>query len=184
MTAPDTRRPGSDATMDWAIALQPGERLLWQGRPVPGLTLTREGITRLAVAVFFLFNGWLWLGQGLWLGYAFLAAALWLVAEVTLMPLARQRVTAYALTDRRALIRTRWPLLGAHLKSWPLTRDTIVTADQSEPFGHVSFGFVPVFLWRTRVRAVGFDRIPDAARVYALIRRIQKGQAMPEDPQP
>jgi hypothetical protein len=172
------------AAPDWSSALAEGEHLLWQGRPAPGLTLTRDGIVRLVVAVFFLFNGWLWLRYGMWMGFAFLAAALWLVAEVTVIPLLRQRATAYALTNRRALILTRWPLLTPRLRGWPITPDTIVTADESRPHGHVSFGFAPLFLSRMRVRTVGFDRIPDAAAVHALIRRIQKGQDLPERPSP
>ncbi len=166
---------GSDP--DWSATLAPGERLLWQSRPAPVLRLNRRAVLRLLLALFFVVNGWLWLRFGMWLGFAFLAAALWLVAEVTIAPLIRHRVTAYGLTNHRALILTQWPVLGARVRAWPISADTIVTADESLPLGHVSFGFTPLFLARARMRAVGFDHIADAAAVHALIRRIQRGQA-------
>ena len=179
MTSDTPRATSGDAAVLAALvpALDPGEQLLWHGRPAPGLTLGRVAVMRLGVALFFMFNGWLWLRGGMWLGFAFLAAALWLVAEVTVAPLIQRRLTVYALTNQRALIGALWQGRWLRLRAWNITRNTIVTADESRPWGHVSFAFAPMFWHRARLRSVGFDRIADAAQVHALIQAIQRGTA-------
>lgn len=161
---------------DWSKFLAGDERLLWEGRPEPGITLSRSSLARLLLAAFFLFNAVLWWGASLAVAFALLAGGLWL-GEKELANLFLGGRRRYALTTERALVLRKRPLGGVELQGWPITDKTIVTLDDRQP-GHVSFGFEPVAMKRNRqVRAVGFDRIRNPREVYDMIRRLQRGDA-------
>ncbi|HAV09063.1 MAG TPA: hypothetical protein DEF12_03720 [Rhodobacteraceae bacterium] len=164
----------SRPALDWHVHLNAGEDILWQGRPVPGVSLRPGAWARLGMAVFFLVNAQLWQAANGMVAVALGAGALWLIWET----LGRALMTArrrYALTNRRALILVPRAFGGQHLKSYPLGPETVVTLDARSP-GHVSFSFEGDSLKpNTTLRAIGFDRIHDARAVYDIIRNLQKG---------
>ncbi|PZQ96691.1 MAG: hypothetical protein DI533_13955 [Cereibacter sphaeroides] len=183
----------------WEDYLDPGERLLWTGKPAQGVRVTKAriftsigGLFLLGFALFWTAgaSGGLWLPGGprlegplLWFFIIFPLFGLpfiWLGFYVTIGHFfhdARQRAkTRYALTDRRALIAVAGP--PRVLKSWPIVADTVIDY-QPGPEGTIhlatetsrdSDGDV------TKTR-VGFDLIPEADHVYRLIRGIQTGTA-------
>lgn len=179
----------------FAEHLQPGERLLWQGRPAEGFRLRlgtvrglgREetlclivGVGLIAAALAALSQGTpiaqggaRALGEALFalavgaLGVALILGPHWLDAR------ARAR-TRYALTDRRALI-----LRGARLEAHPLPPPDeaqpipggVLVARRDRPLSTTAL------LLGRRMRPgdlIAFEMIDDAPQVLALLRRPRK----------
>lgn len=171
----------------WQDILDPGETILWQGRPDPrphwaALSLPRAASGAVVTAIALL---WITvagrittdfpapLGLFPLLGLPFLAIGLYQIAGHVLWDAYRRARTWYTLSDRRAFIATDMPLRGKTLRSYPITADTILTFDDSE-LASIGFAFEPVPMKRTtRMRGVGFERIPDGRAVYALLRGVQ-----------
>ncbi len=189
--------------IDWPSQLEPGERLLWSGRPTPVmrpmLHAPMERGARIAVS---LVCGGLGLatlflllpaarGDPLFMApVLILAAGLFLAvwyfnAGKILIDRAMLARTRYALTDRRAIIARR--VFGRTFSiSFPLSRMTPVTWNRAAP-GHViffahtspSFQHLPgggMLMGRTR-HSTGFHYLADAERAYLLIRRLQESGA-------
>lgn len=183
MTRPDS----------WQDILDPGETILWQGRPDPrphwaALSLHRaaSGLVVTLIALF-------WIGVASRItsegdfpapfhlfplfGLPFLAVGLYQLAGHVLWEAYRRAHTWYTLSDRRAFIATDMPLRGKSLRSYPITPDTILTFDDSD-LASIGFAFEPVPMKRTtRMRGVGFERIADGRTVYALLRGVQASAA-------
>jgi len=180
----------------WDSVLEPGERLLWQGRPAPGLRLTvRQGALGAVGAVLMGLSGAL-AGQG-WAGYrvgaeaaggvlALAAAggalALWCLIWPALSDALRRRGTAYALTDRRALIETDF--MGYGLVEWPIGADSPVWRGRGARVASVWFAIYRppdrALLLRasgrmTGARPVGFEQIEAPDRVLALLEGLRAG---------
>lgn len=177
----------SGGAVGWDDLLDPGETILWQGRPDPGFALHPIRPVQMGMGVvFMLFSlfwismaegitggmrgagdaiqwfpkfGWLFFGIGAW------NAGLYLIwAHVV-----RQR-TVYSLSNRRAFVATDLPVLGRRLQSHPLDDGSPVELDDGVP-GSVWFAthHVRTKNGSTRQR-VGFERIAEARKVYHLIR--------------
>jgi hypothetical protein len=167
----DLRELAEPVPEGWEGILDPGEQILWQGRPAPrpapAARSGRDRIMPFAVIAFSLF----WMLQAmqaggvLWLfGLVFLYIG---VRELRRPPRRTQGVlsgTFYTLTDRRAFIATD---IGGKrdLKGYPIGKDTVVDLVDGAP-GSVYFETA------SGVR-VGFELVEDAASVYARIREIQ-----------
>jgi hypothetical protein len=177
----ELQEPAAPPPEGWEGILDPGERILWQGRPAPRPAALpargrRNRIMPFAVIAFSIF----WMVQAmqaggvLWLfGLVFLYIG---IRELRRRPEVRRDVlpeTFYTLTDRRAFIATD---LGGKrdLRSYPIDRDTVVELVDGRP-GSVYFATAPVaggLLGGIRSR-IGFELVEDARSVYALIREIQ-----------
>lgn len=87
-----------------------------------------------------------------------------------------RRRTQYALTNKRALI-TIQPFSKRMLKSYPITRDTLIQLQESDPVSIV-FGYETNAGRNNRSGTkIEFERIKNAKQVYTLIRDIQKEAA-------
>lgn len=186
MTAQDPQDP-------WRDILDPGETILWQGRPDPhphwaALSLPRAASGAVVTAIALL---WIVVADRITdsgdfpapfhlfplFGLPFLAIGLHQLAGHVLWDAFRRARTWYTLSDRRAFIATDLPLRGKTLRSYPITADTILTFDDSE-LASIGFAFEPVPMKRTtRMRGVGFERIADGRAVYALLRGVQSDAA-------
>lgn len=181
----------------WEALLEPGERLLWQGRPDPGFhlnwrhaVLAALGAAVLALSVALAVQAAGGLrdgveGAGGALAAAAAGAALGLGCMIGpgLNDMLRRRGTAYALTDRRALVETDY--MGTGLVAWPITADSPVWRGGGRPAG-AFFALYrspdPHVLLRpsrraARLHPVGFERIAEADKVLALLESIREGRA-------
>ncbi len=170
--------------MDWSALLDPGERLLWNGRA------NGPGRPDLPVRFWTMLGTILALGSLLFLLIAYLgrsqpdfvagfggigAAALAVGLTCKILPrrlqIARLRRCRYALTDRRMLAHD-----GHVLRAWDITPDLDLTVHSEDP------GSVIVDPpWRGNrpprpQREAGFIGIPEAGRIAAMIRDIQSRQ--------
>lgn len=166
--------------------LEPGEQLLWAGRPATGIKLRSSDILMIPFSLlwcgFAIF--WEYLAiQGnspiffrLW-GIPFVAIGLYIVAGRFFHDAWRRRKTLYALTDRRALIVSG--LLSQTVSSIFLSNLTDVTLSEranGEGTIHLSLasaGYSPWEHWWTTGAPVGhnFELIPDASQVYRFIQQ-------------
>lgn len=176
-------KPAADR-MDWASLLQPGERLLWQGRAIGA------GRPDLPVRFFNMLGTILSLGSLLFLLIAAIGRSQpdflygfglpGIIALLTglmckILPrrfqIARLRRSHYALTDRRMLVHD-----GRALRDWQITPDLELTIHPEEP------GSVLVDPpWRGNrppkpQREAGFVGIAQPERIAALIAEIQTGK--------
>lgn len=170
------------APSGWDGLLDPGEVILWQGRPDGGIHLR---IGDYFMMVFGLFLGGFAL---MWMVLASLAGGLFwmfglihfgvgaaiLVWPVLGRPYMRRR-TWYTLTDQRAFVASDVPVRGKTLKTYPITKNTPLTLQSGNP-GSVFFA---TERRRTkngsREMRVGFEHIADAHEVHGLLRDIQRG---------
>ncbi len=165
----------------WHDLLEPGEDILWQGRPDPRPDWSALNPQRAATgaALSLAALAWIVVAQGdsgpllPALGLPVLAIGLYQIAGHVLWDSFRRARSWYTLTNRRAFIATDLPLRGRQLRAYPITRDTILTFDNA-PLASIGFAFEPVPMKRgTRMRMLGFERIADGQTVFALIRGVQ-----------
>jgi hypothetical protein len=179
----------------WEGILEPGERILWQGRPTKGLHWSEltgaRTIFGLAYAGFAVF--WIYIAAVLTrtgpgalnflfplFGLPFLVIGLNVAFGTPVREARRRRGTFYTLTDRAAFVASIDP---KRLERFPLGPDTRPVLEEGNP-GTVWFAESPGYPgrgWRgmgssrryTSVlkggRRVGFETIPDARDVYALM---------------
>lgn len=179
----------------WEDYFEPGETLLWQGAPAPGLRvtplmviLTLLGLPFLVVGVMATLTGLDQLAQrgaaaatgyGAFMalfGLPFIAAGLALAAGPWYAALKAHEKIRYALSDRRAYVARSW--WGHKLDSYPIGPEDPIELQQGRT-DTVWFSTVdsrdseggPV---RERT---GFHQIADGRTVYDLLRRIQREQA-------
>ena len=175
-TTPTPAPPG------WEDYLDPGETILWQGGPDPSIVLSKgvigTALFGLAFAGFALF--WMIMasmaGGGFWMfGLLHFSVGLGILAGAIFWPPWRRRHSWYTLTNRRAFIATALPFMARKLKSYPITPESNLEFEQG-PLSTIHFHSYPV---RTknghRTVRIGFERVPDGDKVFALMRRIQTG---------
>ncbi|SMX37736.1 hypothetical protein [Maliponia aquimaris] len=170
-----------DTPPGWDGLLDPGERILWQGRPGTAVRLGGSDIFIMAFGTFFAGFALFWMvmasmaGGLFWLfGAIHFAVGLGILLWPVLgRPFVRRR-TWYTLTDRRAFIARDLPLKGKSLKSYPITAENTLTFEDREP-GSVIFASE----WRRGKNGhyetrIGFHDIAEARAVYSLMRGIQR----------
>ncbi len=172
----------------WTPYLLPGERMLWQGRPDDGVYLDRwtrgQGLFGLAFVGFALV--WVVLSAqiagdipvlGLIFplsGLPFVVAGLWLAGGAYWGQAYLRRHATYSLSNRRAFIATR--VLGRKsLVSLPVTPTTPL---RLIPGPVPSVHFLPE--QPMGLGLAGFDYLPEAEKVFKLMRQIAHG-TLPED---
>ena len=181
---------------DIAALLEPGERILWQGAPVPGLHRPFRLIGMSAFGLPFLGFGLGAAGFGLWIlpgATEWQMGALAIVLLVFALPfigvgayltvgapldslIAAPRRLRYVLTDRRALILSSFP--GRRVESWPIVKSSPLVHEPSARAGSVYF-----HVHQNRdsegpeeLKRAGFENIADSQQVFRLMRQVQQGQ--------
>ncbi|MFV0300318.1 MAG: aspartate carbamoyltransferase catalytic subunit [Paracoccus sp. (in: a-proteobacteria)] len=166
----------------WAGILAEGEEILWQGRPSTRLHLRARQIPTMLFGVLFACFALFWMigasqaGGIFWMfGLIHFSVGLAMITEPALYPAFRRRRSFYTLTNRGAFIGTDLPVQGRKLNAYPITPATRLELEITEP-GSVYFARSER---RRRFsfgnRRIGFEYIPDATAVYALLSSIQKG---------
>jgi len=168
---------------DWEGILDDDEEIRWQGQPDGAFHLDMRQPAGIGMGVFFMGFSLFWMnmasmaGGYFWMfGLLFSGIGFYNTIGVHFWKTYVRRTTHYTLTDKRAFIATQ-PLGKRLLKSYPITKDTPLGLEGSDPA-------TIVFASETRrgnesgyVVKIGFERIYDSRKVYALLREIQKEAA-------
>jgi hypothetical protein len=178
----------------WDDYLQPGERILWEGAPLPGVRHWPRLVFLSLFGVPFLMFGLggtgvalrhiFWLGE-VWiglltlaLGLAFLGVGFALVLGQWVEAATAHRRIRYALSTRCAYITRK--SRRRRLDSYPILPQTALEIEHGKGYDHIWFHVrsetdsdSPGGLATSRI---GFEGIADGARVYQLMRGIQTGQ--------
>ncbi len=164
----------------WESILDPGENIVWQGRPDGAVTLRPRNIMMLVFGLFFAGFALFWMlmaaqsGGGFWMfGLIHFAVGAGIIYAAVFWGAFKRRRSWYTLTDRRAMIATDLPLVGKRLKSWPITASSVLELEQGPP-DTVNFAeTVKRTRNGSRVVPIGFERIEAAREVYRMMRDIQ-----------
>ena len=169
--------------------LSANEKLLWSGRPPQGLLFRAVDIAlipfTLMWAGFALFWESMAIASGFFLfilwGIPFVLVGAFMVFGRFLVDAYLRNKTFYGLTDQRAIIISG--LLQKEIKSLNLRTTSDITLNQkSDGTGSIVFGTLPPMAWMMRGTSINgmgrnmvpqFELIPDAKRVYELIRTVQ-----------
>jgi hypothetical protein len=166
----------------WEGLLDPGERIVWQGRPDQGFDVPAREIPQVIFALFFAGFAVFWMskaaqaGGGFWMfGLIHFSVGLGIAGKALFGTTLRRRRSWYTLTDRRAFIATDLPMKGRELKSYPLTPDSPVSY-RAGPLATIHFARERRTGDKGRIYTVniGFERIADGEAVVALIRDAQR----------
>ena len=176
------------------FALDRGERQLWSGAPRRGLVLRASDA--LLIPFSLLWGGFavFWeasvLGQGgptffaIW-GVPFVLMGLYITVGRFFLDAAQRARTVYAVTSERILIEVgRLGPFAGSTKSLPLrTLSEVQLRERGNGSGTITFGPQPFGVsavgnsWPGGPRVPAFDLIPDARRVYDIIREAQRTAA-------
>lgn len=166
-------------TVDWSAYLDPGEHLIWQGAPRPGV---RRGkiILYNVLGIPLLAMGLLALGEGLGfrargaavffdfamaaMGLMFVLGGLYLIIGLWIHEARRHRWQRYALSDRRAFVAT-----GRSVDTIPLRGHAVDATLSEDGSGTIFFGARDK--WNKSEQREAFEGIDDAAHVKALIEK-------------
>ena len=169
----------------WDAFLDPGERIIWQGRPDGGFYLKPSNYVMALFGLAFAGFAFFWMvmagqaGGGFWaFGLLHFAVGVGLVVGAVYWGTFKRQRTWYSLSNQRAFIATELPVVGRRLKSWPITEDIPLAMDDGD-LSNVWFAS------ETRRRSkggrytvkIGFERIADGRDVYRLLRDVQRGEA-------
>lgn len=162
--------------------MDPGEKILWQGRPDPSFHIDLSDTKSALMGVFFTAFSIFWMvmaaqGGGIfWLfGLPFFGIGVFMVIGVHFWKQSERKATHYTLTDKRAIIAK--DLMGKRtLASYPIDESMELKLIDGTP-GSIHFGrrTFSTRKGRTQSVPVGFDRIDEVREVYALMRAIQRG---------
>ncbi|MGI3163463.1 aspartate carbamoyltransferase catalytic subunit [Pseudooceanicola sp. 200-1SW] len=166
----------------WEGLLEPGERILWQGRPDGRMSLRQINLFHLIFGLFFAGFALFWMimaafaGGFFWMfGLLHFSAGVSIAIGQPVIDPLRRRYTWYTLTDRRAFIARR-TLRGRTLDSYRLDAGSRVRFEAGPP-PSVYFAEDKVRGKRgTRPRQIGFERIEDGQKVFSLIEGIRGQQ--------
>lgn len=138
--------PGTPPSAEWAPYLDPDERILWQGRPDPQMSLRGAesatlliGLVILGFISWFMVEFWMYHDGPVWGDSTPFGLVLWVIIGVCVgltgpvgMKIVR-RGTWYTLTDRRAII-AHWPQVFGYtiyrgLDCYPVHAVEVVPSD-------------------------------------------------------
>ncbi len=165
-------------TANWSPYLEPGEAVVWEGKPRkgiqlwPGLIWMILGVPLLIASYFLLTTSPQIASDRLTLetfalktmGFVFLVLGVYLLVGEWIRVATRHRRIRYALSDRRAYIG-----VGGKVEVVPLNGHDIETKPAKDGSGKVLFGIRDK--WDKLSPAASFDNIDDVEKVAALIRK-------------
>ena len=151
----------------WEGVMVPGERILWQGRPLRRIGWKRLApalLAALVLAVAGIVLSGLTGGVLILAGLGLAAAAFW--AERL-----QRTGTAFTLSTRAAYIARRHPLKGRQIDTYPITADMPLRLVGGDKAGGVIFASRPR---GTKTEEIGFQGILDAPEVFAILRNARE----------
>lgn len=167
----------------WEGILDADETLIWQGRPDGGFSFKMANIFATIFSLFFAGFAVFWMmtayegGAGFWMfGLIHFSAGVGMFVNQIFGDTYRRRRMWYSLSNKRAFIATQPMILGRKLKSYPITSTTQL---------ELSTGALTDIIFASKIRYnnkrryetdIGFRRLDDGSKVYALMRQIQQGE--------
>ncbi|WP_103763200.1 aspartate carbamoyltransferase catalytic subunit [Roseovarius confluentis] len=169
---------------EWEGILDPGEQVLWQGRPDPAITFRAAHAAALVFGLFFAGFALFWMvmaaqaGGLFWMfGLIHFTVGLGIAFGGIFWEPWKRRHTWYTLTDRRAFIARDLPFRGRTLKSYPITDRTRLEFRDGTP-GSIMFDHEMRRRKNGHYRVdIGFERIAKAEEVLRLMRQVQERQS-------
>lgn len=174
----------------WDGILEPGETVLWQGRPGVRVSVRELEARRVGFGLIFAGFAVFWMISAAragasgpmgavfpLFGLPFLVLGLKLAGAGIFWDAFLRRRSWYTLTNRRAFIAT--DVFGRRsLESWPITPETVIDFDDG-PEGGLWFADRPAARWKVATRTgrerIGFEQIDGVHEVLRLMRQVQRG---------
>ncbi len=187
----DVTRP-PDVTDRWEDWFEPGETLLWEGGPAPGVRHPFRNVFFTAFGLPFLFGGLAVFGAGIAMGASlgsvwsvlgavglmafsipFLAVGIGMVAGPWYHDLMMHRRGRYAVSTRAGYVATRW--WGRDMNVIPIRHETRIEYDENrDGTGSVWFHFERVVDGDgdASTQKQGFEGLASPREVYDVIREV------------
>lgn len=183
----DSDTVAHDAVPGWEGILDPGERIVWQGRPDQGFHVDAGEIPAALFALLFSGFAVFWMtkvataGGAFWMfGLIHFSVGIGIFWKSLFGPTRRRRRTWYTLTDRRAFIATKSARNGKELKSYPITANTRLAMRDGRPATiHFARERRQGSKGRSYTVPIGFERVADGQKVLAFLRAAQRKEATP-----
>ncbi len=165
----------------WAGLLDDDETILWQGRPDGRFTFKPSMVPTTIFGLFFSGFALFWMigasqaGGIFWMfgllhfgvGLAIVIASLFKTSFV-------RRRTWYTLTDKRAFIAKKLPMMGRSIRSYPITSRTVIEYKDAD-FDSILFANEERNSKNGAYNVpIGFEQLADGKPVLQMIRGIQK----------
>lgn len=174
-----------DPPEGWENVLADGETILWQGRPVPGISFNKGQVMTTLIGLAFTGIALFWMMQAakaggyLWtFGLIHVSGGLVVLLGPVLLPAHMRKKTWYTLTTQKAYIADLPFFGGKRLRSFPITKDTPI---EIKTRTYTTINFASVLRRGKNDRSytvpIGFERLTDGDTVRGLIRTIQKDNA-------
>lgn len=170
-------RTGPDA---WEGLLDPGEVIIWQGQPAPGIRLEWDSVFHPFFFLFFTGFSVFWMviasqapGPFWMFGLLFFGIGSYNLVGVHFWKAMKRRNTFYTLTNKRAFIGTNFAGKRS-LESYPIAAETPLRFEEGN-FANIWFGKQTHRTQKGRITTdVGFLRLAEGRDVYAKFRQIQR----------
>jgi len=169
-----------NAPTGWEGILDPGENIIWQGRPDGAIILKARNIMSVIFGLFFAGFALFWMvmaasaGGGFWMfGLIHFSVGVGIIFVAAFAGPYKRRNSWYTLTDRRAIIASDLPILGKKLQSWPITAASTLSLIQGPPDTVIFAEKTKRTKNGSRQVPIGFERIEDGREVYRMMRDIQ-----------
>ena len=167
----------------WDEILEPGEKLLWQGRPDGAAVWQRRHILPVAMGIGVASLGLVWIFlvpdgnvYTIAMGLIIIALGVFLGVGPPVMSSMVRKASWYSLSNKRAFIAMHRKNIGRKLAAYPIDPDFELQFDYKDP------GTI-IFVIETRYQGgapysvkIGFERIKDSEKVYQMLLDIQAGK--------
>lgn len=165
----------------WDGILDPGEKILWQGRPDGAFAFDWGAVFPLIFGLFFAGFALFWMvmaslaGGFFWMfGLLHFGVGIAIALGPVFWPTWRRRHTWYTLTDKRAFIATDIPFKGKKLDFYPIDAGTVFSFyDEDLATIHFAEKITQTKKHGVSRTKIGFERIPDGRNVLRLMREVQ-----------
>lgn len=174
--------PATPVPAGWEGLLETGETVLWQGQPDGRIAFRAAHVLPLIFGLAFSGFALFWMimasmaGGFFWMfGLIHFTVGIGVMAGGPIGGAWKRRRSFYTLTSRRAFIASTSYFGQKSLKSYPITRSTVLDFEEDGALSTIIFHREP---WRNSkghsgTTAIGFERIPEGRKVLTLMRQVQ-----------
>jgi len=174
----------SIAPTGWEDIFEPGEVLLWQGRPDPKIVWQKGhflpailGLSVAGLGILWIFFTPLGDGYASILGVFLLLLAAFLGIGPPVMSAMVRKATWYSLSNRRGFIAMNREQVGRKLSAYVIEPDFDIKFDGQDPATIMFAIEIRQPGSASYIAKISFDRIAEGQKVYDMMRSIQEGKA-------